>query len=105
MAKVQVLSVLQLFNGNVILTVSCADTGSFTVSELYACYIMMRLHAEVISPYNHHRTRVCRDPKQEVQEIRNTDVSHITSSSVFLHIPFIMAAFSFFYDRVFAYSN
>lgn len=77
------------------------------MSEQYACYIMMPLRAAVISLYNHHRTRVCRDPKQEFQEICNTDVSLIASASVFLHIPFPMAAFYLFifYDPAFAYSN
>lgn len=83
----------------------CADTGSFTPSALYACYIMMPLHAAVISLYNHHRTRVCRHPKQEVQVICNTDASHVTSASVSLHNPLYWWPFMYFFDRVFTNSN
>ena len=78
--KVQVVFVLQLFNGNVIHTVRSADTGSFALLEQCACYIMMPLHAAVISLYNQHRTRACRVPKQEVQKICHTDVSLVTSA-------------------------
>lgn len=91
--KVGVLSVLQLFNGNIIQIVRCAYTGSFTVLEQWACYIMMPLHAAVISLYNHHRSVACRETKHQVQDRCNTDVFHNKSASAFFHTPFVTVWF------------